>query len=53
MKIKDKKVARRKIIKHLNSIDTRLKESDIILNIKEILAERKQMPRKMELKFVY
>ena len=33
--------------------NTTLKESDILIHVKEILKERKQMPRKMELKFVY
>ena len=33
--------------------NTRLKESDILIYVKEILKERKEMPRKMELKFVY
>ena len=35
MKIKNKKVARRKIIKHLNSIDTKIYPSELseILNI--------------------
>ena len=33
--------------------NTRLKESDILIHIKKILAERDGMPKKVELKFIY
>ena len=33
--------------------NSRLKESDILIYVKEILKERKEMPRKMELRFGY
>lgn len=33
--------------------NTKLKESDILIYIKRILAERNGMPKKMELKFIY
>lgn len=33
--------------------NTDLTETDIIIFVKKILGERKEMPRKMKLKFVY
>ena len=35
------------------SNDKRLKETDILLYIKKILNERKELPYEMELKFIY
>ena len=34
-------------------VDRRLRKESILKYIEEILNERKEMPRKMELKFVY